>query len=143
MKKIFCLLFLLTCVGASHAATMCVPDFGLSTCESCTGFRELRDSIWYASCCGVGVYGVYFPMHGDFSTKRSVLTNKNDGADVVDLAGGQNRNFCLMLTPVVAPYMVQVSYNFAYTSSECTKFIPRCAFTYCDEDVELEQNSWW
>ncbi len=82
------MLCLLTCVGASHAATMCVPDFGLSTCESCSGFTGLGGGIWYASCCGVDVYGAYFPMLPRFSTKRSVLTNKNDGADVETSSGG-------------------------------------------------------
>ena len=134
-KKLILLLFVLSCTP-SFAATMCVPDYGLSTCDSCKNFKEIAyTSSWYASCCGVDVYGVYLPMKADFGITRSVSANEFDGSFFTP-AGSMHRNFCLMLSPVIAPYMVQVSYDFDWSVSACNTFIPRCAMTYCDGVVE-------
>lgn len=134
---LFCVMLWDTCV---HAAVMCMPDNGLSMCESCSNFQEIGTTgIWYASCCGVDVYGLYLPIKTyGFSETRSVSVIKIGDADISDMAVALNRNFCLMLSPVIPPYMVQVSYDISYSVSECSNFIPRCAMTYCDEVVEAD-----
>ena len=43
---------------------------------------------------------------------RSVSVIKIGDAYIPDIGGAVNRNFCLMLSLVIAPYMVQVSYDF-------------------------------
>ncbi len=135
MKKIFCLLCLLTCVGASHAATMCVPD--LSTCESCTDFEVLDEGkiVWRANCCGVPVAGFWGVRHVSDALKRSSSMEELAGLNLMESVG---YNICVMLSPFVASYGVIVGWSGGVDVSRaysCDGFIPRCAFTYCDEVV--------
>lgn len=143
MKRIFCLLCLLTCIGASHAATMCVPD--LSTCESCTDFEVLDEGkiVWRANCCGVPVTGFWGVYHVSGALERSYSMKGLASLSFLDYVG---HNICVMLSPFVASYGVVVGRsgvadgNRAYS---CDGFIPRCAFTYCDEVVENPGGGGW
>lgn len=134
MKRIFCLLCLLTCVGASHAATMCVPD--LSTCESCTDLELLAGTdhvLGKANCCGVPVVLLWGWSHRSSTENRSF--DLSNYSTVHHSIGGNVFNVCMMVAPFVAPYAVVVGYGVASGVSGCAGFIPRCAFTYCDEKV--------
>ncbi len=134
MKKIFCLLCLLTCVGASHAATMCVPD--LSTCESCTDFEELVYTVGLvgkANCCGISVV-LLWGKYG-YATVMDRSLNVPSFGSVSHGLEGMGFDVCMMVSPFVAPYAVVVGHGFASGVSACAGFIPRCAFTYCDEKV--------
>lgn len=134
MKKIFCLLCLLTCVGASHAATMCVPD--LSTCESCTDFEVLSgtyDLFGKANCCGVPVVLLWGSHISSTAMKRSLDVSSLQR--VSHATGAMGFNVCMMVSPFVAPYVVVMEHGLASGVDACAGFIPRCAFTYCDEKV--------
>lgn len=143
MKRIFCLLCLLTCVGVSHAATMCVSD--LSTCESCTDFEELAGTgyvLGKANCCGVPVVLLWGakPSYG-YSENRSFDLSRY--YDVFHTPGNTGFDVCMMVAPFVAPYAVVVEHGgIASGVFACAGFIPRCAFTYCDEAVELGSGDW-
>ena len=131
MKRIFCLLCLLTCVGASHAATMCVPD--LSACESCTD-ATYKGITWTATCCGVEVSGIAVGMHAEYEqvVKRSVALTDDS------FIPGNWYCLCVMTSPVLAPYAVAAN-NYCAESSANTycayrcswSFSPRCAFAEC------------
>lgn len=131
MKKIFCLLCLLTCVGASHAATMCVPD--LSTCDSCTDLEVFSDTLGKANCCGVSVV-LLWGRYG-----FSIVMNRSSDVYILGKVshetGAMGFDVCMMVAPFVAPYAVVVGYGLASGVNACAGFIPRCAFTYCDERV--------
>lgn len=136
MKRIFCLLCLLTCVGASHAATMCVPD--LSTCESCTDYERLLGPygvLLKANCCGVPVVLVWVGYSSNETENRSFDLSRHIYL-IYKPGGGYGLNVCMMVSPFVAPY--GVVFDGPLTVVECERFIPRCAFTYCDEVVEWD-----
>ena len=115
-----------------------MPD--LSACESCTDFQEVVGGLlWSANCCGVPVSGVWLPMLSERSgcpvETRSVSIEEL-GLDCVSTGvGAVGRNFCVMLSPIIAPYAVQVNYAMITNPVECSEFIPKCAFTYCSEEV--------
>jgi len=133
MKKIFCLLCLLTCVGASHAATMCVPD--LSTCESCTD-GTYSGYTWSANCCGIPVSGVALPYHIISGFSRTVSL---DDAEVAaeNLGSSNLAALCVMLKPVVASNgfvgnCLRYPATLLKAAEECAGFfIPKCVFTQC------------
>lgn len=135
MKKIFCLLCLLFCVEVSQAATMCVPD--LSTCESCTDFEELSGAgnvLGRANCCGVPVvllWGAFYSSSDSMDRSFSMSLYEY----VFHSAGAMSFDVCMMVAPFVAPYAVVVGHGLAAGVDACAGFIPRCAFTYCDEKV--------
>ena len=129
MKFLVVFLLLLVC-GPTRAATMCVPD--LSTCESCTDFEDFGMILWSANCCGVPVSGFWL---GYSSNERSVDIAKNDLIGAQLEYGGMGYNVCVMMSPIVAPYAVNVKHDWILNSSVCKSFIPRCAMTYCDETV--------
>lgn len=114
MKRIFCLLCLLTCVGASHAATMCVPD--LSTCESCTDFEELvgtsSNVLGKANCCGVPVVLLWGYYQSASIEKRSFGLSRYEG--VYHSVGAMGFDVCMMVSPFVAPYAVVVGHGSTY-----------------------------
>ena len=139
MKKIFCLLCLLTCVCASHAATMCVPDFGLSTCESCTD-GTYSGFTWSANCCGIHVSGVAFL----YKLSGVSLTISLDDAEPAakDSGGSDSASLCVMLKPVVASNgFVGNCLGLFPTSLKAAEdcagyFIPKCVFTQCTSPVD-------
>ena len=133
MKKIFCLLFLLTCVGASHAATMCVPD--LSTCESCTD-GTYSGYTWSANCCGIPVSGVALPYRPTSAFSRTISLDDAEAAAEIVSADGLAA-LCVMLKPVVASngFVGNCLWS-AFTSLKAAEgcagfFIPKCVFTQC------------
>lgn len=133
MKRIFCLLCLLTCVGASHAATMCVPD--LSTCESCTD-GTYSGYTWSANCCGIPVSGVALPYM--LAAAVSLTVSLDDAEAAAEMIGGSNvAALCVMLKPVVASNgFVGNCIGYPPTSlkaaEECARyFIPKCVFSQC------------
>ena len=137
MKKIFCLLFLLTCVGASHAATMCVPD--LSTCESCTD-GTYSGYTWSANCCGIPVSGVALPYRIISGLSRTVSLDDAEAA-AQNLGTSDFAALCVMLKPVVASNgFVGNCLGYPATllkaAEECAGFfIPKCVFTQCTSFV--------
>lgn len=140
MKKIFCLLCLLFCIGVSQAATMCVPD--LSTCESCTDFEVLSGAgnvLGKANCCGVPVVLLWGGRHSVYNENRSFDLSKY--SDVDHSVGAVGFNVCMIVSPFVAPYGVVVGFGVMNGAYGCEGGIPRCAFTYCDEEVEASLSS--
>lgn len=145
MKKIFCLLYLLTCVGASHAATMCVPD--LSTCESCAPVST-SGSQYVVNCCGVDVSGVALFWYAPTSVVPSSVS--------VDSVNVTYRDYlfvaCYMVSPFAAPYMHIVSLNLASCVISAYKnvdiadlcmnsFKIKCALTECVDSVGCSSQS--
>lgn len=145
MKRIFCLLCLLTCVGASHAATMCVPD--LSTCESCTPVST-SGSQYVVNCCGVDVSGVALFWYGNASVVPSSVS--------VDSVNAKYRAYlfvaCYMVSPFAAPYMhivslnlascVISSYDYVDIADLCmNSFKIKCALTECVDTVGCSSQS--
>lgn len=124
MKKIFCLLCLLTCVCASHAATMCVPD--LSTCESCTD-GTYEGITWTATCCGVKVSGVTVVIGDAASFVGASYNIKNDARRELFNTYDKDSQWCgcLMLQPVVAEHVTVVGYF--YTKTDLGYCVKRCA----------------
>lgn len=132
MKKIFCLLCLLTCVGVSHAATMCVPD--LSTCESCTD-GTYSGFTWSANCCGIPVSGVALPLLAPGSSPTLSLDDAEAAAQII--GGSSLSALCIMLKPVVASNgFIGKCIGHSPTPLKAAKlcaefFIPKCVFTQC------------
>lgn len=136
--KCFVFLVMFCVCGVANAATMCVPD--LSTCESCTGVKSIGQMFWSADCCGVPVSGVWMPVNGN--NKRSVDIAELYLEHIIDGVGGSGYNFCVMLSPFIAPYAVNVKHYWVAGSDICSGFIPRCAVTYCDETVSEYSGGW-
>lgn len=125
-------------VGAANAATMCVPD--LSTCDSCSDFKTVGQMFWSANCCGVPVSGWWIGYNGNI---RSVDIETLSAGDLNASVGGSGYNLCVMMSPFVAPYAVNVVHSVLAASDDCSGFIPKCAVTYCDETVPQISGDWW
>lgn len=143
MKRIFCLLCLLTCVGASHAATMCVPD--LSTCESCTD-GTYSGYTWSANCCGIPVSGVALPYRPIDALSRTISLDDAEAAAQI-IGGSDLVTLCVMLKPVVASngFVVRCLGPFPTlltAAEECARyFIPKCVFSQCTSPYVLNCGS--
>ncbi len=108
-----CLMF----VGASWAATMCVPD--LSACESCTGV-VLEGSKWFATCCGVETNGYLFAAGGVEKGSSVHLVSTQPFSSVAE-----ETYMFVMTYPVVAEYGI----------IDCGlhgNIVPKCAFQECE-----------
>lgn len=126
------------CVVTANAATMCVPD--LSTCDSCTDFETRGQLFWSANCCGVPVSGWWI---GYGENVRSVDIDTLYSDSLRSGTGVMGYNLCVMMTPFVAPYAVNVEYTWLSSSWVCDGFIPRCAVTYCDETLSQGNGGAW
>ena len=136
MRFLFAVLLLLTCMPV-HAATMCVPD--LSTCESCTDFDTIGELFWSANCCGVPVSGIWLAQGNN---KRSIDINTLAQQNPNFGTGGMGYNTCIMLSPFIAPYAVNVECSVLAYSYICDKFIPRCAMTSCNETIKCDYSGY-
>lgn len=124
-------------VGAANAATMCVPD--LSTCDSCTDFERRGQFFWSANCCGVPVSGWWI---GYNENVRSVDIETLSTNALKPEVGVNGYNLCVMMSPFIAPYAVNVVHSVLGGSYGCSGFIPKCAVTYCDETVPQISGGW-
>lgn len=134
MRFAFCILACLFAYGAS-GATMCVPDYGLSSCESCTNLVHVNEMLYTAECCEKKVSLLLFSKSFDTgnSYTKSVSIENNDW----EKNGDSIMYFFLMIKPVLAPYMVRIGCDYSSVN-----FSPKCAFTFCGEELYCQNADW-
>ena len=134
MRYLAVALLLMGCTPA-RAATMCMPDKGLSTMtDVCTPIK-FANNVWWADCNGVEVSGVAFSGHACHSSTgmcSSMIFAPSDSTSYCS---------CLMLRPHRAKCILSVTLaysgicsNYAGVYSSCAEacanlYVPSLGFT--------------